>query len=92
VILAPATAPALAAKRATATIPIVCPLLENPVGLGLVSSHNRPVGNVTGILRYVEGLAGKNLEVAHVIVAARYSRGPAGECRHLLALADEVIE
>ena len=64
VILAPATPPALAAKRATATIPIVCPLLDNPVGLGLVSSHNRPVGNVTGILRYVEGLAGKNLEVA----------------------------
>ena len=64
VILAPATAPALAAKRATAIIPIVCPLLESPVGLGLVTSHNRPGRNVTGLLRYVDGLAGKNLELA----------------------------
>jgi putative ABC transport system substrate-binding protein len=63
VILAPATAPALVAKRVTATIPIVCPLLENPVGLGLAASHNRPGGNVTGILRYVDGLAGKNLQL-----------------------------
>jgi putative ABC transport system substrate-binding protein len=63
VILAPATAPALVAARATAMIPIVCPLLESPVGLGLVTSHNRPGGNVTGLLRYVDGLAGKNLEL-----------------------------
>jgi putative ABC transport system substrate-binding protein len=63
VILAPATAPALAAKRATAIIPIVCPLLESPVGLGLVTSHNRPGRNVTGLLRYVDGLAGKNLQL-----------------------------
>src|ERR1700730_5470328 len=61
VILAPATAPALVAKRVTSTIPIVCPLLENPVGRA--TSHNRPGGNVTGILRYVDGLAGKNLQV-----------------------------
>jgi putative tryptophan/tyrosine transport system substrate-binding protein len=60
VIFAVPTPAALAAKQATATIPIVCPLLENPVRMGLVVSENRPGGNVTGILRYVDGLAGKD--------------------------------
>jgi len=68
IILAPTTTPALVAKQATVTIPIVCPLLENPVGLGLVASHNRPGGNVTGLLRYVDGLAGKTLTLATLLV------------------------
>jgi putative tryptophan/tyrosine transport system substrate-binding protein len=68
IILAPATRPALVAKQATVTIPIVCPLLENPVGLGLVASHNRPGGNVTGLLRYVDGLAGKTLMLTTQLV------------------------
>ncbi len=67
VILAPAIPPALAARNASSTIAIVCPLLENPVGLGLVLRHNRPGTNVTGILRYVDGLAGKNLEIAKLL-------------------------
>ncbi|HVD85467.1 MAG TPA: ABC transporter substrate-binding protein [Bradyrhizobium sp.] len=68
IILAPTTTPAHVAKQATVTIPIVCPLLENPVGLGLVASHNRPGGNVTGLLRYVDGLAGKTLTLATLLV------------------------
>jgi putative tryptophan/tyrosine transport system substrate-binding protein len=68
VIFAVPTAAALAAKQATATIPIVCPLLENPVPFGLVVSENRPSGNVTGILRYVDGLAGKDLQLAKELV------------------------
>jgi putative ABC transport system substrate-binding protein len=67
-ILAPATVVALAARAATATIPIVTPLLENPVRLGLVASENRPGGNVTGLLRYVDGLAGKHLELARELI------------------------
>jgi putative ABC transport system substrate-binding protein len=68
VILAPALATALAAKTATTSIPIVCPLLDNPERQGLAASNARPGGNVTGILRYVDGLAGKHLDLARELV------------------------
>jgi putative tryptophan/tyrosine transport system substrate-binding protein len=68
VILAPALATALAAKTATTSIPIVCPLLDNPERQGLAASIARPGGNVTGILRYVDGLAGKHLDLARELV------------------------
>jgi ABC-type uncharacterized transport system substrate-binding protein len=67
-ILAGSTATAVAVRTASATVPIVCPLLENPVGLGLVASENRPGGNVTGLLRYVDGLAGKHVELARELI------------------------
>jgi putative ABC transport system substrate-binding protein len=68
VILAPTSVVALAARAATATIPIVSPLLENPVHLGLVASENRPGGNVTGFLRYINGLGGKYVEFARELI------------------------
>jgi putative tryptophan/tyrosine transport system substrate-binding protein len=75
VIFAVPTPAALAARQATATIPIVCPLLENPVRTGLVVSENRPGGNVTGILRYVDGLAGKDLELAKELFPSAFRVG-----------------
>ena len=68
VILAPASGPAVAAKTATAAIPIVTPALADAVHLGLVASASRPGGNVTGITPYVEGLPAKQMELAREVV------------------------
>jgi putative tryptophan/tyrosine transport system substrate-binding protein len=69
VILAAASATALAAKQATSTIPIVVAALGNPVALGLAASDSRrPNGNLTGIMPYVQGLPSKQLEFAREIV------------------------
>ena len=67
VVVAAVSAAALAAKQAMPTTPIVCPFLIDPIGLGLVASHNRPGGNVTGIMLTLEGLLGKQLELAREI-------------------------
>jgi putative ABC transport system substrate-binding protein len=68
VILAPATGQAVAAKKATGTIPIVTPALADAVHLGLVASDARPGGNVTGLTPYVAGLPAKQMELAREVV------------------------
>jgi putative ABC transport system substrate-binding protein len=68
VILAPASGPAVAAKKATSTIPIVTPALADAVHLGLIVSESRPGGNVTGIAPYVAGLPAKQMELAREVV------------------------
>jgi putative ABC transport system substrate-binding protein len=55
-------------KLATTTIPIVSPVLNNPVRLGLVASYARPGGNVTGIMSSVDGLSGKQVELARELI------------------------
>jgi putative tryptophan/tyrosine transport system substrate-binding protein len=63
VIVAAATVPALAAKRATQTIPIVFTHVSDPVGSGLVSSLARPGGNITGFTHVNAALSPKRLEI-----------------------------
>ena len=64
VIITSNAAAALAAKQAKTSIPIVGCLMIDPVGIGLVASEARPGSNVTGMLIRVEGLTGRQLEIA----------------------------
>jgi putative ABC transport system substrate-binding protein len=63
VIVTYATAPTLAAKQATSTIPIVFATAGDPVGTGLVASLPRPGGNITGLSNQQADLASKRLEL-----------------------------
>jgi len=67
-ILASAAPAAVAAKRATTSVPIVFVGVVDPVGLGLVPSLGRPGGSITGLAATPADFAGKRLELLRTIV------------------------
>jgi putative tryptophan/tyrosine transport system substrate-binding protein len=68
VIVTAATAPTVAAKRATSVIPIVFALAADPLGNGLITSLARPGGNLTGLSIQTTDLAAKRLELIRELV------------------------
>ena len=75
VIFAAVTPAAVAARRLTQTIPIVCPILSDPIVLGLIAGMSRPGGNVTGLMSRIDDLIGKQIELAAQLVPASVKLG-----------------
>ena len=86
VIVVTGTGEALAAQRATSTVPVVVLHMLDPVKLGLIQSLARPGGNITGRIQTVSSVSGKQLElIAQAIPSARravYGRGRTGSREH----------
>lgn len=70
VIITHSAGPVIAAKQATANIPIVFATAADPLGTGLVANLSRPGGNVTGLSSQTAELASKRLEVLRELTPA----------------------
>jgi len=68
VVVVEGAPPALAARKASITIPIVMASSGDPVGTGLIASLARPGGNVTGVSLMMPELGGKRLELLREVV------------------------
>jgi putative ABC transport system substrate-binding protein len=68
IIVTQGTPATIAAKEATASIPIVFSPLSDPVGVGLVASLARPGGNITGTSLMATDISAKRLELLHTVL------------------------
>ena len=68
VLVAAFPAPALVAKNATRTVPVVAVGVDNPVDMGLAATMARPGGNVTGISSWAGELVAKRLQLVRELV------------------------
>jgi putative ABC transport system substrate-binding protein len=96
IIFAATTSTALAAKRATAAIPIVIAVVADPVGPGLIASLARPGGNVTGLTTGSAQIYPKRLQLLREIAGGAPSRigllmNP-NDASHLIALKSAEVE
>ena len=82
VLLANSTPMATAFKQETGKLPILFVSVSDPIGSGFVASIARPQGNMTGLLLYEDGIAGKWLamlkEVAPALTRAAVIGNPKG--------------
>ena len=70
VLVTTGTRPAMLAKDATTTIPVVAVAVDDPVMMGLAVSHARPGRNITGLSGAFEGILAKRLQLLKDIVPA----------------------
>jgi putative ABC transport system substrate-binding protein len=88
VLVANTTPPALAARAATTTIPIVFVTGVDPVEVGLVASFNKPGANVTGVTFLSNKLVAKRLELLAALVSAAAPIGMLAHTRNPNTVAD----
>jgi putative tryptophan/tyrosine transport system substrate-binding protein len=88
VLVANTTPPALAAKAATTTIPIVFMTGVDPVEVGFVASFNRPGANVTGVTFLSNKLVAKRLELLATLVPGAEPIGMLAHSRNPNTVAD----
>ena len=68
-VIVPGTIAAVrAAQRATSTIPIVMPSINDPVGAGLIASPARPGGNITGVATLADDVTPKLIDLLRELV------------------------